>query len=432
MTKANPPQFLNAGPIRVKFQDGELRYLRVGNREILRRIYFGVREADFNTDLPTFHHVEVDAEPDHFTVQLAASCRGKTIGFDWQARIVGSADGTITFHVEGAAPTDGASKRIGLCALYGVEALAGRPYELVDNHGKTTTGEFPVLVAPEDLAHQFSTLRYTVDGLQFSCGITGSKFDMEDQRLYGDSSFKAYSPLPYDYPTIPGGKVLEQTLIVTVGGNIPAPEPTASVIRIKLGGKDSGAKIPMFISPDQLKDSIPFLNINRKRDKFRGATELTWPLTPATHLPDDDVVMENLPTIVYQEQTIASFAPKATLNVGPIKMNGRWPGQVRPPGFAAAWTAAQIKYLALAGVQKAAFADLAPEAQQIVSALTPFAGQPLMDVQMSPETSGIDALAVGDDLWVINKSNEKQNLEAPQGQIQLQPFEVRRLTAMRQ
>lgn len=432
MTKANPPQFLNAGPIRVKFQDGELRYLRVGNREILRRIYFGVRDADFNTEMPTFHHVEVDAQPDHFAIQLAASCRGKTIGFDWQARIVGSADGTITFHVEGAAPTDGASKRVGLCALYGVEALAGHPYELADAHGKITTGEFPLLVAPQDLAHQFSMLRYTVDGLQFSCGITGSKFDMEDQRLYGDSSFKAYSPLPYDYPTIPGGKVLEQTLVLTVGGKIPAQEPTASVIRIKLGGRGSGVKIPTLVSPDQLKDSIPFPNIDRKRDKFQDATQLSWLLTPATHLPDDDVVMENLPSVVYQAQTIASFAPKATLIVGPIKMNGRWPGHVRPPGFAAAWTAAQIKYLALAGVQKAAFADLAPEAQQIVSALAAFAGQPLLDVQMSPETSSIDAMAVGDDLWLINKSDENQNLETPQGQIQLAPFEVRRLTAMRQ
>src|SRR5690242_14193058 len=32
--------FLNAGPIRLKFIDGELRYLYVGDKEIVRRIYF--------------------------------------------------------------------------------------------------------------------------------------------------------------------------------------------------------------------------------------------------------------------------------------------------------------------------------------------------------------------------------------------------------
>src|SRR4051794_3324508 len=36
------PRHLRAGPITLKFQDGQLRYLRVGEKEMIRRIYFGV------------------------------------------------------------------------------------------------------------------------------------------------------------------------------------------------------------------------------------------------------------------------------------------------------------------------------------------------------------------------------------------------------
>src|SRR5271155_1963387 len=64
MTKANPPQILTAGPIRLKYQDGELRYLRVGDRELVRRIYFGVRDATFQTYMPVINHVEVNAQAD--------------------------------------------------------------------------------------------------------------------------------------------------------------------------------------------------------------------------------------------------------------------------------------------------------------------------------------------------------------------------------
>src|SRR5258708_2214068 len=44
-----PAEFLRAGPVRLKFADGELRYLRVGDKEIIRRIYFAVRAGNWDT-----------------------------------------------------------------------------------------------------------------------------------------------------------------------------------------------------------------------------------------------------------------------------------------------------------------------------------------------------------------------------------------------
>jgi hypothetical protein len=61
-----------AGPIRMKFQDGELRYLRVGQREIVRRIYFAVRDERWDTVMPRFTRLQVDAKADAPPVEALA------------------------------------------------------------------------------------------------------------------------------------------------------------------------------------------------------------------------------------------------------------------------------------------------------------------------------------------------------------------------
>ena len=50
---------LRAGPVRLTFKDGELRYLKVGDREIVRRIYFCIRQADWDPPMPQFELIEL-------------------------------------------------------------------------------------------------------------------------------------------------------------------------------------------------------------------------------------------------------------------------------------------------------------------------------------------------------------------------------------
>src|SRR5579884_2660631 len=104
---------LRAGPIRLKFQDGELRYINVGDKEIVRRIYFGVRDPNWNTAMPKFTTMQVDRGDDHFTINLAADCRLDPVFYQWTGTITGTADGKISFHVEGAPAADFDSNRIG-------------------------------------------------------------------------------------------------------------------------------------------------------------------------------------------------------------------------------------------------------------------------------------------------------------------------------
>ena len=131
--------FLRAGPIRLKFADGELRYLCVGDREIVRRVSFVVRDHYWDTAMPEFTKVSLDKREDSFAITLEAECRMATVDYAWRATITGSADGMITFDATGEAMSDFQSNRIGICLLYGAESLAGKPFEVVDAEGKTSS-----------------------------------------------------------------------------------------------------------------------------------------------------------------------------------------------------------------------------------------------------------------------------------------------------
>jgi hypothetical protein len=419
---------LHAGPIQLKFADGELRYLRVGDREIMRRIYFGVRDVNMGTEMPVFSQVQVTPGDDHFAIHLAAACSGKSLRYDWSADITGSAEGTIVFRVTGAASTDGTSRRIGLCVLYGTGALAGQKFEVLGKDGQVTPGQFPLLVSPTLVGKQFNTLRYSADGLKVQCGIAESLFDMEDQRNYGDSSFKAYNPLPYPYPKIAAGSQLTQTLTLSVAGAAPTSQPVQqeAATRVRIGAPIAGATFPAIGSRNTFGGAASFVSLNQHRDKWKDSTAVTWSWTTATHLPDDDVAMENLPAIVDQAHTIKSLAPRALLRVGPISMNGRWPRIERPAGFAAAWSTDALKYLAIGNVDEVAFAETTPEAQRMLTLFQPFTGKPLLDVKVEPRFASVDAFAAADIgttvLWLVNRSGNTQHVVidgAPAGAVQV-------------
>jgi hypothetical protein len=417
-------QFLRAGPISLKFEDGELRYLRVGNREIVRRVYFGVREAKFSaTDMPKFSEMHIESAEDHFAIHFSAACRGKTVAFNWTGDITGTADGKINYRAAGSAPADGMSARIGLCVLFGMPTVVGHAFETIgDDINKPTPGQFPKLVSAALVASNFRTLQYAIDGVQVSCSIPESPFYMEDQRTWGDTSFKAYNSLPYAYPKIEKDKTLSQTLTISVKDlPLPATEPTTvpttspadNAIHVRIGAPITSARVCALTTPDRFPTALSFGTLNGHRDKYAQETAIAWNWTTATHLPDEDTAMDNTPTIIDQAKTIRSFAPRALLRVGPISVNGGWPALNRPPGFDAAWTTSAIHALSLANVDEAAFQNPDPQAERILSVFKEIAGKPVASVDVSGSTS-IDAFAVNDigttTLWLVNRTDQAKML----------------------
>ncbi len=402
---------LRAGPIQVKYADGELRYLRAGGREILRRVYFAVRDALWDTAVPA-PAAEVQADARSFRVTLDAECRNPRAHYRWHGEIIGTAEGEITVTVRGAAPADFASPRIGLCLLFGAPALTGRPYEVIAADGRVTPGVFPDLVEPALLQplNSFQSLRYTVGGLRVETSLRGGAFGMEDQRNYGDASYKAMSGMPYDYPHIRAGEAHAQTVTLRVTG-APAANDEADTARITLGAP-LAARLPKLV-PSTAEAN--FANLTARHwDPARvpAAHPLVLPYSPGLHLFDDDTYLENIPTVVDWARTLRAARPGAPIRLDPVTLNPPYPRpgddpRVRAP-FAAAWSARLMKFAALAGIEEVAFAFDHP----LHARLAACAGAPLL---ATAATETVDALAIRDGetprAWLINRTDEPRQVE---------------------
>jgi hypothetical protein len=414
---------LRAGPIRLKFADGELRYLCVGDREIVRRVSFVVRDHHWDTAMPEFTTLSMEQREDSFAIELAAECHMPTVDYAWRATITGSPDGVITFTAAGEPMRDFQSNRIGICLLYGAEALAGKQFEVVDAEGRKRGGEFTHLVSPVLLAENYRELRYAFeDGLKVTARVEGALFSMEDQRNYADTSYKAYAPLPYAYPSAPAGLRLNEVFTLAVEGAVAeeAPGANVKVTTIRLGGLAEGSKIPKVVRSAAGTPEVEFYSVNTQRANHEGTEALQFACNPALHLPDDDTFMENAGAVVHQVRTARSFAPGARIRIDPITFNSKHPRPAldrrNETAFGAAWSALALKYLALAGVDEAGFAVHGEAARAIQEEIGAFAGCQILEaIPRAAVRPAVDALAIAipgaTRLWLINTTDAPQRVE---------------------
>ena len=162
------------------------------------------------------------------------------------------------------------------------------------------------------------------------------------KRNWGDASWKAYAPLPYQYKHVTKGDSRTETVTITVGGANEGKMPPQDPVQMKLGEEIENARIPMLVAPPA-KQTPGYTDINFSRAKHTDAEHLEWSYIPTTHLPDVDTIMENLPAVAFQARTVRSWNPKCTLRVAPIDLSN---AGVKDPRdntpIEAAWTGGMI------------------------------------------------------------------------------------------
>ena len=395
---AEDQRCLNAGPVRLKLADGELRYLRVNGREVLRRVYFAVRDARWDTVPANFESIDVESGAEKFTVKLRARCLNEIADVHWNGRIEGRADGSIVLEVEWEPRAESEYPRIGICVLYGAEAFAGRDYESVLPDGRRNHQSFPRFISPYQFAKGFNSLQTTTRGqVGVTAVVPGTQMDMEDQRNYGDSSYKAF---------VEGAALRRQRLEIAVDtsptevlkGAPPAPP-------IVIGGPTE-SRLPRLTRTDRTSPEHEYTHYNRNRAAFADAARIEIPFNPAVHLDDDDTLMENIPAIVDQAGTIRSFAPNAALHAGPVLFDSPYPRPQRDSrngtAFATAWLARFVKFAAQAGIVEAAIALADGPWTALYEELSALSGRRLLDAGTDPH-AGVDVLTVdGHGAWVVN------------------------------
>jgi hypothetical protein len=225
---------LRAGPLRLVFDRGELRWIRLGEREVLRGVYVAVREPGWATVPGTIEDLVIHAEPDSFQIQFVSRHRRGDVQFDWDARIEGFRDGRIVYEMDGTAGRTFLRNRIGFCVLHPAAACAGQPCVLETVGGQRVETEFPRLVSPHQPFLDVRALSHEVaPGVEVEVRMDGDTFETEDQRNWSDASFKTYcTPLARPYPAeIAMGSAVRQWVSVCLFGltSEPVAEAAATV-----------------------------------------------------------------------------------------------------------------------------------------------------------------------------------------------------------
>ncbi len=224
---------LRAGPLRLVFDRGAVRWIRLGEREVLRGIYFALRGEGWATLEAALEELEIEAEVDSFRIRFHARHERGPVRFGWDGRIDGRADGRIEFRAEGIAGSAFKRNRIGLCILHPAEACAGRRCIVETVDGDRAESVFPAYVAPWQPFRNVRAILHEVSpGVEAEVRMEGETFETEDQRNWGDASFKTYgTPLHLPYPVeVAAGARVEQSATVSIFGITAEPVEKAAAV----------------------------------------------------------------------------------------------------------------------------------------------------------------------------------------------------------
>jgi hypothetical protein len=264
---------LRAGPLTLMYEQGDLRYIRLGTREIIRRIYMAVRDHNWGTVMPVLRDVQMRIEADSFAITYQAHNQQGNIDFSWEGSIQGTAEGVISFGFRGEAQSTFRRNRLGFCVLHPIRECAGAACILEHADGTRTETTFPKLVAPQLYVNGLLTphkpfeslvaMTHTVvPGVRAAVHFEGEVFELEDQRNWMDASYKIYcTPLALPFPVeVAQGTVIEQRIEVRLEG----AETVSSL---------ANAAIQISARPDAPLRTLPRLGIGLNGDGV-GLSEL--------------------------------------------------------------------------------------------------------------------------------------------------------------
>lgn len=216
-----PPKALalRAGPLTMIFEPDNafLRYVRLGDHEIVRSIYAVVRDQNWNTIAWKVSNLKTDVRSDAFDLSFDVECQERDVHYAWHGTVSGDTGGRITFEFDGEAKSDFLRNRIGICVLHPIVECAGKSVSLEHTNGAVEQAAWPKEIAPwQPLLDVRAITQEFAAGVRAEVRFEGEVFETEDQRNYGDTSFKTYSTpqeLPKPVAVKTGDKVQHKVTI---------------------------------------------------------------------------------------------------------------------------------------------------------------------------------------------------------------------------
>lgn len=216
---------LEAGPLRMCFEPeiGFLRYIRLGDREILRGLYSAVRDHNWDTIPAQITNLDFQQQGDAFSLAFDVTHQARDIDFRWKGTIAGSSEGEVSFAMEGEAHSTFRRNRVGFCVLHSPADVAGIPCEVEKDDGSVEAGRFPEVISPHQPFKDMRAIRHEVlPGVTAEVRFEGDVFEMEDQRNWTDASYKTYcTPLDLPFPVeVEKGTRIDQKVTISLSGSV--------------------------------------------------------------------------------------------------------------------------------------------------------------------------------------------------------------------
>ena len=194
-------EYVTIGQLSFTMEEGALRHIRVGGIEIIRCIVFLVRDRDWGTLTPRLCLISRQSDGSNCSLHLEAEFETTTAKLVVSIFIKAAQDKLI-MRAEGMPSGVFETNRAGFTVLHPAK-LTGNPVSVTHSNGTIEASTFPSLIDPWQPFKDIKAIKHSADGLDVNCAFTGDTFEMEDQRQWGDASYKTYvRPLALPWPYI--------------------------------------------------------------------------------------------------------------------------------------------------------------------------------------------------------------------------------------
>jgi hypothetical protein len=217
-------QLIHFGKLSLLYEDGFVRYIRTGETEVLRKIYFALRDSNWVTADIVRSDERISVTWKGFEISYTATnvVDNKEV-FRWLVRIHGNDKNEIDFSVDGEALAEYNRNRAGICVLHPIRETKAKIVKVTRPDGSVYEDKFPSLINPHQPFKDITKMLWQLDDTAWAeVEFEGDVFETEDQRNWGDTSFKTYStPLAIPYPVLlkRGDKVSQRARMKLVNGD---------------------------------------------------------------------------------------------------------------------------------------------------------------------------------------------------------------------
>ena len=305
--------YLQAGSLHIFYEKGFLRQIKQNDTEIIRMIYFALRDHNWGTLDRRIENEVIESYENHFSISYTClniiehqevfgedtNHDGAEAIFEWRVKITGDRDGKITFEIQGKAVQDVRRNRAGFCILHPIEGVATQPITIIHDADSDTETYFPRYIAANDPFLNIRAMRWqTASGGVYQLEFEGDIFQTEDQRNWGDASYKTFcTPLSLPFPVqlYKGDSVWQRvmlsvlsasaTTLISDKGKVESKEPKSFALGI-------AASVETETLPEKAIDLLKSLNLSHYRIDLNPSLD-NWITDFSNHC--ENAALLNLP-----------------------------------------------------------------------------------------------------------------------------------------